>query len=445
MKKNRWLFGLSTVVVAIATWVNVQTSLRVLPLSNEVVNTDVSSSSSSSSLLTTVPSVPFHPESSKVHNNHPTETTRTILANHSSNHHHDHHHDQNHHNNPRMTTIQHLSNDDAKGTVKTKKNMNTNTITNTYTNTTIAAAATETTETTEAAATTTKILGFADDLYKEIAVRWYRRLERLGYQEQMIVAVDDNIATYLQRVDPPVRYQRISYPPCTYLQTKDTRKYRRQLFARRWKYLYETLQDGYHVLLTDVDNVFRRYLPMQELEDSPFDVYHAYSTSYPISVYEQMGFTVCGGMGWYRSTPGVMKFVGTLLNHCHCWRLKEVNCKKDCVCDDQVVLNELLAKGKHAVTWTPQEKRPNTTTTSTSTSTSTFPSLKDYPWKPKTGISAKTQHKIYVWDRNVAYRAPMPETCPSNNWVAMPLYVNRSTVVEEWDALCGSNMQTAKG
>jgi hypothetical protein len=295
---------------------------------------------------------------------------------------------------------------------------------------------------------TTKILGFADYNYRDYALRWSHRLTKLGYTEHVIVAVDQKAVDFFTHYQNNtttnvsssvmVQWEALPYPPCVGYK-HDPRGYRRQIFGRRWTFIYEQLIRGHHILMTDVDNVFSRYLPMKELEDSTqkVDVFHAYSTSYPTDVFEDMGLTVCGGMSWLRSTPSVIRFVGSLVNRCKCMGLvvagettttqavDDERLCRECQCDDQVALNELLWKGKHKVLWDRNLSKPK--------------SLKDYPWEPLTGISSKTRHKIAIWDRNVAYRAPMPEACPPNNWVAMPLYVDRSEVVEKWDALCPNN------
>jgi hypothetical protein len=275
--------------------------------------------------------------------------------------------------------------------------------------------------------TTSKILGFADYAYRDYAIRWYHRLESLGYQEQVIVAVDQAAADFFRDNYPSIRWEDlIPYKPCVTYQ-RDARRYRRQLFGRRWKYVLDQLKQGYHILLTDVDNVFSRYLPLHEFEDSAVDVLHAYSTSYPTYVFDDMGFTVCGGMSWLRAHPKVIRFVGTLVHRCGCVQDTPEQLCKDCECDDQVVLNELLWKGKHKVTWDRDIPKPKK-------------GWADLQWKGISGISATTQHRIQIWDRNLAYRAPMPKTCPLDNWVSMPLYVNRSHVVQVWDDLC-SNTQ----
>ena len=311
---------------------------------------------------------------------------------------------------------------------------------------------------------TTKILGFADDNYREHALRWYHRLTQLGYTEHVIVAVDPKAADFFRihnsaaaavasinsttnsTTTMRVQWEALPYPPCADYQN-DPRGYRRQIFGRRWAYIYEQLQQQQQqqqqnsILMTDVDNVFSRFVPMKEFEENVngVDIFHAYSTSYPTNVFEEMGLTVCGGLSWLRASPRVIRFVGSLVNKCTCRGLiektnaaataatdvrpvvSEKECR-ECSCDDQVALNELLWKGKHKIVWDRNITKPK--------------GLKDWQWEPIMGISTTTRHRVAIWDRNFAYRGPLPETCPPNNWVAMPLYVDRSDVVEVWDALC---------
>ena len=281
-----------------------------------------------------------------------------------------------------------------------------------------------------------KILGFADSAYIKYAIRWYHRLSDLGYTEHVIVTVDENATSFFRnhrQGGNTIRYEELPYKPCIKVE-QDSRKYRRQLFGRRWKYVYDQLRQGYSILITDVDNVFRRYVPLSEYGNSVYDTYHAYSTSYPQDVFQELGFTVCGGMSWLRSHSTVIRFVGTLVNKCKCLKAttRHELCNEGCYCDDQVILNEMLLKGKHQVVWD-----------TTFPTNGTKRSLSDYPWKSITGTSQTTGHKIKIWDRSFAYRAPLPGKCPSNpseNWVAMPLYVDRDVVVDVWDKLCSNSL-----
>ncbi|CAJ1957320.1 unnamed protein product [Cylindrotheca closterium] len=274
----------------------------------------------------------------------------------------------------------------------------------------------------------TKILGFADYNYREYALRWYQRLSDLGYSEQVVVAVDDAAVDFFRKHKAQIRWEELPYKPCT-TWNEDSRIYRRQIFGRRWKYVYDQLLKGHSVLITDVDNVFRRNFALQNLEQSEYDVFHAYSTSYPTHVFEEMGFTVCGGLSWLRDDSKVKRFVRSLVNRCNCLELQpdkpdtsDELCKK-CYCDDQIALNEMLWKGKHKVNWDHEMSKPA--------------NLSDFPFEGLTGVSSTTKHRIKVWDRSFAYRAKMPNVCPIDNWVAMPLYVDRADVVQVWSALCG--------
>ena len=86
-----------------------------------------------------------------------------------------------------------------------------------------------------------------------------------------------------------------------------------------------------HLLVTDVDNVFSRYVPLYGFLDEGYDVFHAYEMRYPTYIFDEMGFVVCSGHQFLRSSPGTLRFM----------ELMENRCKGD-KCDDQVVYNEVF-------------------------------------------------------------------------------------------------------
>lgn len=159
----------------------------------------------------------------------------------------------------------------------------------------------------------TKIIGFADYGYKDIGYQWYKELEKLGYTEHM-VAVQDTIAAEYYAIKGDIRYD-IVYKPtqssnnnnnnvtglkeeCEHEYTKlsnpakRNQRYRRMLFGSRWHYVLKQLELGYHVLLTDVDNIYTQYKPMSEMENSKYDIYHAYAgtvPSFPLNLFRLMG------------------------------------------------------------------------------------------------------------------------------------------------------------
>jgi hypothetical protein len=154
------------------------------------------------------------------------------------------------------------------------------------------------------------------------------------------------------------------------------------IFAHRWVYMLKQLQAGNHVLITDVDNIFSKYHAMSTMELSEYDVFHALEAKYPTKVFDALGFTFCGGMGWFRSSPSTIQLIQQIVDRC------------GDICDDQInsttdVLDGLMVKGF-------------------------------------TGMSMKTGHKVMVWDREFAYRGENdPKVCPVNNWVSMPFVASR--------------------
>ena len=284
----------------------------------------------------------------------------------------------------------------------------------------------------------TLIIGFADYGYKSIAHRWYDELTNLGYTSHMVAAQDTIAADYFAshnirhdlvfknslrgghnvtglRQECDVVYRRVDN------ENKVSQMYRRSLFGSRWHYVLQKLRQGYHVLLTDVDNIFTQYKPLEELEDSEYDVYHAYAgtvPSFPLNLFRLMGFTVCGGMSWLRSTPSTIKFVEVITRQCGCERL---HCT--CFCDDQVVLNRF-------VYYQYILDQPNITVPT---------SEAEMDWYGYSGYCNLTGHRFKVWDRDVAYRAEFdPQNCPNKtrNWIAMPTGLDRDQTWDIWKEKC---------
>ena len=315
----------------------------------------------------------------------------------------------------------------------------------------------------------TKIVTFADVRFKFVVQKWYHRLSELGYTTHTIVAadyetyqyfVDLNAAKRSQQRQPqrnggdhtndnsehgnddsdPNYYYRVEHiggPDCTYQYFNNRNQvYRRRIFASRWPYILSQLRNRTHVLLTDADNQYHRYLPMSELETSPYDIYHAFESgipSHPPEVYAHWGFTICGGMSWLRSTPSVVSLVTEQARRCNC-----VNQTCACTCDDQVVLNELQLH--HNIQW----DRPTRSSSSPSSSSS---SDRSFLWDGLTGTCQTTGSRIRVWDKHTAYRGPIPENrshCPRHSWVTMPNipkgYV-KDDLARLWHQACGETTE----
>jgi hypothetical protein len=289
----------------------------------------------------------------------------------------------------------------------------------------------------------TKIVGFINEAYIRVGIRWYDRLTALGYTEHVIVATDNSTSAVLETEYPNYRMEKSYRPPLSqkYANIPPEQKRRKEIemiFGQRWVYALQQLKIGRHLLITDVDNIFSKYHPMSSMELSEYDVFHALETKYPAKAYNATGFVVCGGMGWFRSTPSTIEFVQLLVNRC-----------RRGTCDDQVKLNLLLAF-ETEMEWNLTDWHKSFRTKDTQN-----PSLDGLLEKSFTGVSRRTGHKVMMWDRDFAYRgANDPRVCPMNNWVSMPLVSSLSRAesgkfkygsYDIWDTACPSgftNMTT---
>ena len=97
---------------------------------------------------------------------------------------------------------------------------------------------------------------------------------------------------------------------------------------------YELLREGYSVFLTDVDSLWNYYVDLDDLPNN-FDAIHAVAGDYPEYINSYWGFSLCGGLAFYRPTESVLNLWKSLLTHCN---------QKSC--DDQLIINRgYLGKG----------------------------------------------------------------------------------------------------
>ena len=295
----------------------------------------------------------------------------------------------------------------------------------------------------------TKIVGFINDAYIPVAKVWYDRLEKLGYDNHYIVAGDNETVAYFSNHHPSYRVELWELPPWPE-RANNMKKGKRMrlrvsmMFAHRWRYVAKTLQEGHHVLLTDVDNIFGRQYPMSELELSEHDAFHALETQHPGVVFGNQGFVFCGGMAWYRSNPRVIRFVQMMTDRC------------GIQCDDQVQLNRLIAEDI-GVVWnrTESHHKERTIRLKEYEYDSRFQSLVGIVKWGFNGYARRTGHKIMVWDRDFALRGKNdPQDCPINNWVSMPLVVfefrsqaaySKQGSFEIWDKACPNDFSRKYG
>jgi Nucleotide-diphospho-sugar transferase len=263
----------------------------------------------------------------------------------------------------------------------------------------------------------TKIVAICDSLYKEIAPFWYHRLTRvLGYDNAVVIAVDNATADYLQQRQVPFERLADSARSCSKFHAhiagpKGKQQYRRTIFGMRYLYVLHQLERGHHVLLADIDNNFIRYMPMSVMEQSDYDVYHAYGDAYPVDIYQALGFTVCGGMAWFRASPASIRFVKQILRHCGIKDYDDALSEKCSVCDDQRKINMLLLRAyRDSVA-----QRHNTTKWNIPPHTLD----RNVFWKRSiTGQWGVTGHTFTIWDVDTAYRGRFPTNdseCPGGH------------------------------
>ena len=346
---------------------------------------------------------------------------------------------------------------------------------------------------------TTKIVAVTDIQYSQIALEWYQKLSNLGYTTHVIVAADDESLSFFQqqqqhqqnqqyqtrtntntttqtstspntniiRVEPLIDPTSSNWP----IAAGQPRQLRLRIFATRWVYILGQLKNGHHILLTDADNIFLRYMPMSIMETSNYDVYHSYCADYPVR-FVSMGFVVCGGMTWLRSSKESIRYVESILQQCG-WdgmdnddgaelygnpaNISRANTiatpaeyyppvlpmkAKAAKCDDQQVINSKFFSNTLNYTWDTNEN------------TLGKPKVEDGFWKSEaSGQSLVTGHRFKLWSVDTCYRGSVDGSkegrCPDSklNWVAMPLNTidaskklssaeDRELRVKQWYRFC---------
>lgn len=254
-----------------------------------------------------------------------------------------------------------------------------------------------------------KIIAFTDSHYVALAKVWYKRLSSLGYTEHYIVCVDEKSYKKLSIEDNNYRLiQRYIIDPDY---ARPIVGFSRQLYSLRLQFTLEMLQDGTHVLLTDLDNIFNTYVPLVRFLEEQTDIIHAYEMKYPTNLYQQNGFVVCAGHQFLRASPATIAYLrDEVLGDCF-----KVN-----NCDDQVRYN--IALSNLQMRWDPEPTGDDRLKIS-----SNNPENDGLLVEGLTGsaLLANDTLRIKIWERNFAWRLranDIPEKCPpkDTNWVAMP-------------------------
>lgn len=246
-----------------------------------------------------------------------------------------------------------------------------------------------------------KIVAFTDISFINLALVWYERLTNLGYDSHTIVTIDHESTQYLidhNRNKSNGEKYRVEQQ----LVDKGTR--RKEMIGSLWYnrlvYCLNQLKNGVSILLTDSDNIFRRYVPTCTFQESKYDAIFAFEIGYPTHIFRKLGFVICGGMTFLKSTNNTIQVLERVIQSC--------NMSNTSRCNDQAEWNRFSAR---QMRWFSEDSKakPNQN------------GLLQYGFEGESTTVKGFKSKI--WDRDFAWRGDFFRTsCPSeNNWVAMPL------------------------
>lgn len=196
-----------------------------------------------------------------------------------------------------------------------------------------------------------KIAAFTDIDFVEIAEWWYQRMTNLSYTTHTIVVIDEESKQYFTNLNNKANQTvyRFEEEMVDRLEKRGDRV--ANLWYHRILYVYNQLKAGNSILLTDTDNIFTRYEPITSFRDSGYDAIFALGEHFPDEIFHKMGFVVCAGMNFYKSTEATLKLVEKWLTLCDGPRHKQG-------CNDQANLNKLLLdEMEWNSTWAREESR----------------------------------------------------------------------------------------
>ena len=199
--------------------------------------------------------------------------------------------------------------------------------------------------------------------------------------------------------------------------------------AKRVELVRDLVRNGTHVLLTDVDNIFSRYMNLAGFVEEGYDVYHALEMRFPLTLYRKYGLVVCSGHLFFRSSEGTLRFLDKAVEKC------------GDKCDDQVMYNNLF--WSLDIEWDGGDppSHPGAMRIDADEDDGLLV-------ESATGRARVTNHTFKIWDRDFAwrFRGGIPEFCPSKyNWVGMPTTGNAGDVdkiqsklamFDVWDSYC---------
>jgi hypothetical protein len=255
---------------------------------------------------------------------------------------------------------------------------------------------------------TVKIVAFTDHSFAPIGQWWYQKMKDLSYTTQTLVLFEPmavahfdklrqkghHFQTDVQLIDQPVAKRRFKV---------------HRLWYMRILYCLNQLKSGQSLVLTDSDNVFLRYVPLDTFEQSGYDAIFSFEQRYPEHIFKQQGFVLCGGMTYLKATNATIQIMERLLYNCFNGDGREGRGSKSC--DDQVVWNQMLFK---EMKWDMNNTRSQKIDGNASTN-----DLLQHGFEGHSAV-VPNFHAM-IWDRKFSHRGRFEE-CPFDDkaWVSMP-------------------------
>jgi len=276
-----------------------------------------------------------------------------------------------------------------------------------------------------------KMVAFTDSKFVLLARMWHDRMTDLGYQEQVIIATDRTTYEALSREGYNVELWEVDavVNPDEVGVVQDS-KLLRSLWLRRLEYLLEQALVNNSILLTDLDVIYSRHVPLERFENSEYDIFHALGKKNPNRIHypeDMFPFVINAGLSYFKANSRTAQMLREIVNRCTNLTADSVSLSQTDFnhCDDQYEMNYYYAN--HAKF----EVRDDT----------------GYGNEARVGYVAQTGLKVLLWPRHFTWRDNMPrpgkkKKCPRSGWwTAMP--VIRSDVRKKqcmfviWKDVCG--------
>jgi len=248
-----------------------------------------------------------------------------------------------------------------------------------------------------------KIVAFTDHSFAPVGQWWYQRMQNLSYTTQTLVLFESKAVVHFDKLKEKGEYYQTDIQLIDEHYTKRRFKIHR-LWYIRILYCLNQLKAGQGIVLTDTDNVFLKYVPLELFEQSGYDAIFSFEQKYPDNIFREQGFVLCGGMTYLKATNATIQVMERLLERCFEGNGREGRNSKSC--DDQVTWNEMLFQD---MKWNMNSSQ--------------------YFVGNRSGFEGEStivpNFHANIWDQSFAQRGKFEE-CPLDGaaWVAMPTPFN---------------------